>query len=514
MTKHRVIVFKSLIFSIILVIGFTNIYADIGQSNTLTEKSYLQARRVLDRGIEALGGLAELTKIVDITIKFNGQSFARHQSVSPEAPYDALPLEGRLILALPRKLALFEQTSNFPGGFSFRFRTLVRGDKGFLLNLTEKTVTPRDPGFINTVAFSRLPHATLLTALERAATLRWLGEEDYEGKRHNVIAFAGSDNVQYTLYFNAETNLLTKYELLYTDPVAGDAIQEVIFSQYRSAGTVKIPIRRIQKRAGEVIDDLAYTEVQLNTSPSDNIFATPSDYKERPMASYPTTVKEIAQGVFTVGGVGGDNYNILFVAFKDYILVIEAPLSSNAAEAAIAKIKETLPGKPIKYIVPTHHHNDHSGGMRAFIAEGATIVTTAGNRRHFERMAAAVRTIAPDALTRNPHPVLIEPIEGKKRIFTDGSHTVEILNIGPSPHANELLIAYLPQEKILFQGDLLSVESDLDMQPANDTTVHFAEQIQRQGLQIEKIIGVHGSIGTMQDLQTSLERRRVAKRNQ
>jgi glyoxylase-like metal-dependent hydrolase (beta-lactamase superfamily II) len=201
----------------------------------------------------------------------------------------------------------------------------------------------------------------------------------------------------------------------------------------------------------------------------------------------------------------GAGYNVLAVVFNDYVLVVESPLNDATSRKAIAAVKEFALGKPIKYLVVTHHHDDHSGGARAFMAEGATLVTTPGNVSYFEKMANATRTIEPDALSRNPRKPSIEAVQNKKRVFSDDKHAVEVYDIGPSPHAKEMLVVYLPQEKIIFQGDLLILPNGSAVNPANETTVHFADWLSKSGLDVDKIIGVHGRTGTPADLRRAVE---------
>ena len=142
------------------------------------------------------------------------------------------------------------------------------------------------------------------------------------------------------------------------------------------------------------------------------------------------------------------------VAFRDYIVAIEAPGSSEGADKAIQMIKEALPGKPIRYVALTHHHSDHIGGLRSFIAEGATVITTRANRGVVETMAAAPQN---DRLARAPRKPEFLFVEGGRRVLTDGEQTVELIDVGPNPHAKEMLIAWLPKQRIVFQGDLFFV---------------------------------------------------------
>ncbi len=476
------------------------------QQKSASEKSYMQARKVLDAALDALGGRDALQKIEDLSLKFKGSNFARNQSLVPEPPYNTQTVEGWATLDFKRRWIVFENTNTLPG-FRFSGRQILKDGKGYTIDLTAKAIAPAtNPNFYNNITRSRFPHVMLQLANERAATLRLLGTEDYEGKKHNVITFATPEGAQITLYLDAQTNLLSKYEQLITDSLIGDMTNEVIFPAYSSVGGIRFPTTRLVKVGGELTQDLKYTDVQVNTHPADSAFEKPTGFEERPEAQNnpPFVVMQLAKDVHLLQNVGA-GYNALVVVFNDYVLVAESPLNDATSRKAIASVKELAPGKPIKYFVVTHHHDDHSGGARTFMAEGATLVTTPGNISYFEKMANATRTIEPDALTRSPRKPLMEAVQNKKRVFTDDKHTVEVYDIGPSPHAKEMLVVYLPQEKILFQGDLLILPDGSAVNPANETTLHFAEWLNKSGLAVDKIIGVHGRTGTTADLRRAVE---------
>jgi glyoxylase-like metal-dependent hydrolase (beta-lactamase superfamily II) len=140
-----------------------------------------------------------------------------------------------------------------------------------------------------------------------------------------------------------------------------------------------------------------------------------------------------------LNGLNGGTHNIMFVAFNDYVLVIEAPeqiiYGSNSVQA-LTKIKETVPGKPIKYLVLTHHHSDHAGGFREYVAEGATIVTAPGNKTFLEQVAKLESSLLPQT-GWSKKPLMIETVQNKKRVFEDDKHRVELYDVGPNPHAKE-----------------------------------------------------------------------------
>ncbi len=253
----------------------------------------------------------------------------------------------------------------------------------------------------------------------------------------------------------------------------GDTRSEFIYRDYREAGRFKVPVKMIN-RIGRHAESETTFEIQINPTLSAKEFALPSNAQvvaqgaTRPAPPY--TMTQIARDVYLVENAGG-GYNVMVIAFDDFILVAEAPEDrpyGGLSERIIARIKETIPGKPIKYLVFSHHHVDHGCGARAYIAEGATIITTPGNKRFIQSMAAAPFTLKPDALARAPRTPVIELIENKKRVIRDANHVVELYDIGPYWHANEEVIVYLPQEKLLFEGDLFTSGFGEDVAPAQD----------------------------------------------
>jgi hypothetical protein len=331
----------------------------------------------------------------------------------------------------------------------------------------------------------RLPPFVLLEALDRAATLRYLGEDEFSGRKQKVISVVRPDNQQLALSFDAQTNLLTKYGYLYADPITGDSEIAQSYSNYRTVGKLKLPGARILYNSGGVIQEAEYVDVKINTRPAESVFQGPDGFAklEAPPANpAPAAVAKIADDVYILNGLAGGTHNVLFIAFNDHILVLEAPeqilYGSNSVQA-LAKIKETVPGKPIKYLVLTHHHSDHAGGFREYVAEGATIVTTAGNKNWIEKATAVQSSLLPRLSLQNK--LKIEVVENKKRVFQDDKHVVELYDIGPNPHAKEILVVYLPKEKILFQADMLNAAANGTFPIAQDPTISFSEKLQQLG---------------------------------
>jgi len=506
--KHRLFVVATILL--------TTSIAAIAQQPDASQRSYQQARRVLDDAIEAHGGLEALRAVKDFTLKEKGKVYARYQSPSAEPPFSAGNSEETLIVDTERGF-VFDELKTANAGFNTWNRTVIKGTEGQNFDMWSKTATPIANPSVNNFRpqMRRLPPFVLLEALDRAATLRYLGEEEIGGKRQKVISVIRPDNQQLALSFDAQTNLLTKYGYLYADPIVGDAEIAQSYSGYRTVGKLKLPGARVLYNSGGVIQEVEYAELQINTKPAESVFEGPKDFEKLdapPATPPPPAVAKIAEDVYVLNGLNGGTHNALFVAFNDYILVVEAPeqiIYGNQSVQALSKIKETVPGKPIKYLVLTHHHTDHAGGFREYVAEGATIVTTASTKSELEKAAAVESSLLPRSSGKNKP--TFEVVENKKRVFQDDKHVLELYDIGPNPHANEILIAYLPKQKILFQADMLNPNANGSIPIAQDVTVSFGERLQQLGLDVEKIYGVHGRAATPQELRTSIDRRRASE---
>ena len=488
----------------------------MAQQPSVPQRSYQQARRVLDDAIEAHGGLEALRAIKDFTLTEKGKVYARFQSPGAEPPFSAGNSEETLIVDTERGY-VFDDLKAANGGFNNWAQTVIKGTDGQTFDMWSKTATPIPNASVNNFRpqMRRLPPIVLLEALDRASTLRYLGEDEIGGRKQKVISVLRPDNQQLSLYFDAQTNLLTKYGYLYADPITGDSEIAQTYSGYRTVGKLKLPAGRALYNSGGVIQEVEYTDLQINTKPAESVFATPDGFEKLeapPATPPPPAVAKIADDVYVLNGLAGGTHNAMFVAFNDYILVVEAPeniLYANNSVQALKKIKETVPGKPIKYLVLTHHHSDHSGGFREYVAEGATIVTTASTKSELEKAAMIESSLLPHLSGKNK--MTIEVVENKKRVFQDDKHVVEFYDIGPNPHANQILVAYLPKQKILFQADMLNPAANGTIPIAQDVTVSFSEKLQQLGLDVEKIYGVHGRPATPQELKTSVERRRASE---
>jgi len=475
-----------------------------------TWSSQQRARQSLAAAIDAVGGLARLEALRTVRIDRVGHLHMRNQSPRPEGPWLHLDRRATDALDLAAGVAVSERQGCFAGGYVDHVRDVFAGGRGFALDLHARTVQP--------VADTRRPEGIdrtfapllLLAAWRRAPTLRWLGEAEHDGRPHEAISFHWEGAGSYTILLDAETHRPGRQESLFSDRTAGDATLEFVFGDWRPVDGLWAPFSLEHRMAGETTASFTTELLEVDRPLDPALFAVPEGFHELPPAeSGPARLRRLADDVWLIEGLGGRlAYSALAVGLGDEVVVVEAPLASGLGDEVLARVREAMPGRPVTALALTHHHDDHSGGTRAFVAAGATVVTTAGNVEYFRAMAAAPRTLHPDSLARSPREPRIEVVYGR-RVFASGGRRLELIEVGPSPHVDEMLIAWLPDEGILFQGDLLNVPRGGPVAPATDTTVHFAAKLAELGLAPRVHVGVHGTVGGPEHLAEALARRRL-----
>jgi len=169
--------------------------------------------------------------------------------------------------------------------------------------------------------------------------------------------------------------------------------------------------------------------------------------------------------------------------------MIEAGQSEARGLAYIAEARKLVPNKPIRYVMNTHPHSDHTGGLPSLVAEGATIITQRNNVAFLEKALNTPRTLLNDTLARRPMKARFEAV-AEKKVYSDGTRVVEMYHVSPVPHSNGQMIAYLPKERVLFQGDFSLPAAG---QPANDHVKAIVPILEKLNLNFDRYINVHAS---------------------
>jgi glyoxylase-like metal-dependent hydrolase (beta-lactamase superfamily II) len=213
----------------------------------------------------------------------------------------------------------------------------------------------------------------------------------------------------------------------------------------------------------------------------------------------PVTMTDVARGVVHVAG---GTHHSLVVEMDDHLVVVEAPLYEERTQAVLAGLARRWPEKPVRIVIATHFHDDHVGGLRAYAAAGASIVTAAASRTALDAYLRAPHTVVPDALQRDPRPVTVEAVHDKL-VLGAGDRTIEIRTV-PSSHASDMLAAYLPAQRFLLVSDIYSPGAMPE--PFKVFARELLAFIDGSDLAVERIGGTHGGIGTVQELRAALAR--------
>ncbi len=287
-----------------------------------------------------------------------------------------------------------------------------------------------------------------------------------------------------------DQNLVEKVSFLSTNEVIGDYPIEIAYSDYADFGGVKFPTHIVRTEDGSPTLDVRITDVKPNaavtiTAPQNVVSAPPPP--ENPVV----TSEKLADGVWYLNVGGARSWA---VDFKDYIVVVEGIASEARSLAVNEEIAKLIPNKQIKYVINTHPHYDHAGGLRTYVAQGATVVTHEGNKAFFEKVWARPRTLAPDLLSKQPKEATFETLTDKK-VMTDGNKTIELYHMIGGHNGNNLLV-YLPKEGIIFWGDGYNPPNGDDPRDFGRTPeygIDLYRNIEQLGLKVKTIAPAHGA---------------------
>jgi glyoxylase-like metal-dependent hydrolase (beta-lactamase superfamily II) len=313
------------------------------------------------------------------------------------------------------------------------------------------------------------------------------------------IRFVVDGKYHYVGTLNAG-NDVEKISTWIDNPVLGDTLVETEFGKYKDFGGTRFPSEITRLQGGHPVLALSVNEVKLN--PAINL-TPPESIKNAQAPAVTVTADKLADGVFYL--TGGTHHSVA-IEQNDHVVLVEAPLNEARSQALIAKVDELFPGKPIKYLVNTHVHFDHSGGLRTFVDAGATIVTHKLNAPYYQKAWASPHTINPDALARSKKAAHFETF-GDKLVLGDGNRKIEIHNIANSGHNDGFALVYLPAEKILIEADAFTPAAASAPLPAspNPYSVNLYNNIQRLKLDVDKIAALHGPrVVTINDLRAAI----------
>ena len=331
------------------------------------------------------------------------------------------------------------------------------------------------------------PITIVRAALEPGAKLSRLRKE---GKVQLVdITTAKGD--QATLAIDAATRLPASVRWLSASDNLGDIHNETFFLDYETVNGVKLPKRYLTK-----IDFRDYTTADIHVS-KNMIDADPGDLAApasvRAMAPPPPPMFKVnpvhvAPGVWWLQSTG--NHSSAMYEFDDHLTMYEAPSSAAQARVLLDAARKAVPSKPLTEIIISHHHFDHSGGLRTVVAQGLTIISHKDNEKFFRELAARPATLRPDELALHPMPLKFKGV-GEFADLKDKTMEVQLYQLKDNEHSGLNLVAWVPRYRFLSQSDMFDAYWYRYL-----WTDNYFENLDRLKLHFDKDLPVHGRIMT------------------
>ena len=387
---------------------------------------------------------------------------------------------------------------------------------------TQQLITPETTAWGQQLEIWVTPWGFLKGAAANNATAK---AETVGGRRYQVVTWnspvksPGGQAYRLVGYINAQ-NMVERVRTWVENPIFGDMLVEAEYSQYRDNNGLKFPAQIVQKRGGWPVFEAYVLGAHANPSNLQALMTPPPPPAGRGGgpggpggpggAQAGPTSEKLAEGIFRINGA----YNALAIEFADHIVLFEpGPQNEARAQAIIAETKKVIPNKPIRYGVISHHHFDHTSGLPAVVAEGITIVTPEVNKAFLMNALSAPRTLAPDSLSKSGKKPVVEGFTGDRRIFQDATRTLEVHVIKGLPHADGLVVGYLPKEKILVYADMFNLppaDAPVPDPPVTGTIV-FADNIDRLKFAVDRIMSIHNlnpdRLTSVADIKASLGRK-------
>jgi glyoxylase-like metal-dependent hydrolase (beta-lactamase superfamily II) len=438
------------------------------------------ANSVIGGASKAMGA----DKLTTIQYFGSGYDFAMGQAYSPTSPWPkfivktyARSIDFRVPASREDRVRL--QFENPPRGGGLQ---PVIGERRQNQTIVVKDNTP----WAQQLEIWMTPHGFLKAAAANHAAVK---PQTVAGKKYTVVTFTGQNKAAVNGYLN-EQNMVERVETRIDNPMLGDMPFTVVYTDYKDFGGVKFPTHIVQNQGGHPVLDLTVTDVKTNVANA--ALTAPDAVKSAKAPPVVAASQKLADGVWFIGG---GSHNSVAIEMKDYMIVVETPLNDGRSVPVLAQVKQLVPGKPIRYVINSHTHFDHSGGLRAAVAEGAIIITHAQNKPYFERAFAVKNTINPDQLAKSGKKASFKVVD-EKMVLTDGMRSVELYHVADSHHSDTFLMVYLPKEKLLIEADAFTPGPPISppATPPNALNVNLIDNIERLNLAVDRILPLHGRI--------------------
>ena len=464
---------------------------------------------LITRAAAALGGRDRLLAIKTLTIEGYGQLAYQNGggniTASPDAPQKWINVHdySRTIALDPLRTRVRQRQANdFVFAAAANMRGVVStqaldGDVAFNLN-AQGNAGRAGAAAVRTRRLEALAHPVVLVRTAMASTSK-IGARRTSGTLQLVdVTIPAGDTL--TLAVDGTTFLPTWISWVASDTNLGDVVYRASFTGYQPVSGVLMPTgfnTTIDFR--NVVQQKLYVDRQAIDAPVDDLAAPSALRTAAPVAAPPAPqigATEIAKGIWFLTGAG----NSTLFEFADHLTLFEVYASEANARAVIAKARSLVPNKPLTEVIVSHHHFDHSGGLRAAVAEGLTIVTQRGNEALFRELVSRPAKLAPDALASKPRPIRIRTVDDHLAM-KDASMAIDIYRVVANSHMADGLMVYVPRDRLLVQGDLFDVSWEVYWWGSS-----YMDNVRYRNLQVERDVPVHGRILPLAEVQQHIER--------
>jgi glyoxylase-like metal-dependent hydrolase (beta-lactamase superfamily II) len=457
---------------------------------------------------DALGGRDRILAIRTLEMEGGGTNGNLGQDMTMEATGQQFMVTAyRRVLDLPNRRARTEQTRtpNFPyfqGQQPQSTTTGIDAEIAYAIAANGNATRAADAvARDRALEFYHHPIAIVRAALDPAAQLSNLHTAGSE----RVVDVTTVSGRSLTLALDATTHLPTRVVSMTDNLNLGDVAIETSFADYSDVDGLRLPARYTTRTDRYTTADIRIERYSVDGDTGD--LAAPSAAASAAPTTGPpppnVVVTDVAPGLWLLGG---QSHHSVLVELSDHLMLIEAPQNDTRTLAVVAKARELVPAKPLTTLVNSHHHFDHSGGIRAAMAEGLTVIAHKASAEYFRQAAGRPHTLVPDALEKSKRPVTIDVVDDAMTI-KDGSRVIELYHIAGNPHADTLLMAYFPRERVLVEADVYTPGS-----AAQPFAANLLENIQKRKLRVDRIVPLHGQIAPFADLVKTVEAAKAVPR--